>query len=155
MKICGSKQAGQEPVAKQILQRKWGWIGHTLRKPASSTIRQALTWNLQGKRKRSQPGVMGISKWSLRDADLGNGDGLLLHDLVDGRAVCVHHLVKLINAADAAVGQDQRSSLQHHLPCHWVLHHCCRQTHARRPSPCGVLTCKQVLDFKIQTTLLF
>ena len=35
----------QEPVGKQILRRKWGWIGHTLRKPATSTTRQALTWN--------------------------------------------------------------------------------------------------------------
>nr|KAG5714692.1 hypothetical protein BaRGS_000180 [Batillaria attramentaria] len=49
------ERAGQEPVAKQILRRKWGWIGHTLRKPASSTIRQALTWNPQGKRKRGRP----------------------------------------------------------------------------------------------------
>nr|KAG5704999.1 hypothetical protein BaRGS_022841 [Batillaria attramentaria] len=51
------ERAGQEPVAKQILkfQRKWGWIGHTLRKPASSTTRQALTWNPQGKRKRGRP----------------------------------------------------------------------------------------------------
>ena len=39
------ERAGQEPVAKQILRRKWGWIGHTLRKPASSTTRQALTWD--------------------------------------------------------------------------------------------------------------
>nr|KAG5688556.1 hypothetical protein BaRGS_010191 [Batillaria attramentaria] len=46
------ERAGQEPAAKQILRRKWGWIGHTLRKPASSTTRQALTWNPQGKRKR-------------------------------------------------------------------------------------------------------
>nr|KAG5692954.1 hypothetical protein BaRGS_031532 [Batillaria attramentaria] len=49
------ERAGQEPVAKQILRRKWGWIGHTLRKPASSTTRQALTWNPQGKRKRGRP----------------------------------------------------------------------------------------------------
>ena len=49
------ERAGQKPVAKQILRRKWGWIGHTLRKPASSTTRQALTWNLQGKRKRGRP----------------------------------------------------------------------------------------------------
>ena len=42
-------------MAKQILRRKWGWIGHTLRKPASSTTRQALTWNPQGKRKRGRP----------------------------------------------------------------------------------------------------
>ena len=49
------ERAGQEPVAKQILRRKWGWIGHTLRKPASSTTRQALTWNPQGERKRGRP----------------------------------------------------------------------------------------------------
>ena len=49
------ERAGQEPVAKQILRSKWGWIRHTLRKPASSTTRQALTWNPQGKRKRGRP----------------------------------------------------------------------------------------------------
>nr|KAG5690802.1 hypothetical protein BaRGS_010983 [Batillaria attramentaria] len=49
------ERAGQEPVAKQILRRKWSWIGHTLRNPASSTTRQALTWNPQGKRKRGRP----------------------------------------------------------------------------------------------------
>ena len=46
------ERAGQKPVAMQILRRKWGWIGHTLRKPVSSTIHKALTWNPQGKRKR-------------------------------------------------------------------------------------------------------
>ena len=45
----------QEPVEKQILMRKWGWIGHTLRKPAATTTRQALTWNPQGKRRRGRP----------------------------------------------------------------------------------------------------
>ena len=49
------ERAGQEPVAKEILKRKWSWIGHTLRKPASSITRQALTWNPQGKRKRGWP----------------------------------------------------------------------------------------------------
>ena len=49
------ERAGQEPVAKQILRRKWGWIGHTLTKPASSTTRQALTWNPQGKKKKERP----------------------------------------------------------------------------------------------------
>ena len=48
------ERAEQEPMAKQILRRKWGWIGHTLRKPASSTTCQALTWNPQGKRKRGR-----------------------------------------------------------------------------------------------------
>ena len=49
------ERAGQEPAAKQILRRKWGWIRHTLRKPASSTTRQALTWNPQRKRKTGRP----------------------------------------------------------------------------------------------------
>nr|KAG5701011.1 hypothetical protein BaRGS_022722 [Batillaria attramentaria] len=29
------ERAGQEPVAKQILRRKWGWFGHTLGHEAS------------------------------------------------------------------------------------------------------------------------
>ena len=49
------ERAGQESAAKQTLLRKWGWIGHTLRKAASSTTRQALIWNPQGKRKRGRP----------------------------------------------------------------------------------------------------
>ena len=49
------ERAGQEPVSKQILKRKWSWIGHTLRKPPNSTTRQALRWNPQGKRKRGRP----------------------------------------------------------------------------------------------------
>ena len=49
------KQAGQTSAAEQVLRRKWGWIGHTLRKPVSSITRQALSWNPQGKRKRGRP----------------------------------------------------------------------------------------------------
>ena len=49
------QRAGQDPVYEQIVRRKWGWIGHTLRKPSSSITRQALTWNPQGKRKRGRP----------------------------------------------------------------------------------------------------
>jgi hypothetical protein len=49
------ERADQEPVTKKIMWRKWGWIGHTLKKPACSTTRQALTWNPQGKRKRGRP----------------------------------------------------------------------------------------------------
>ena len=45
----------QEPVGRQILRRKWGWIGHALRKEASNITRQSLTWNPQGKRRRGRP----------------------------------------------------------------------------------------------------
>ena len=49
------ERAGQEPVSKQILKRKWSWIGHTLGKPPNNTTRQALRWNPQEKRKRGRP----------------------------------------------------------------------------------------------------
>ena len=45
----------QKPIEEEILQKRWRWIGHTLRKPASNTTRQALKWNPQGKRKRGRP----------------------------------------------------------------------------------------------------
>ena len=49
------RRTNQQPVEEDILQRRWRWIGHTLRKPASNTTRQSLTWNPQGKRKRGRP----------------------------------------------------------------------------------------------------
>jgi hypothetical protein len=39
----------------QIRKRKWGWLGHTLRKPTEDITRQALEWNPQGKRGRGRP----------------------------------------------------------------------------------------------------
>ena len=45
------------------------------------------------------------------DTCFGNGNGLLLHGLVDGHLILHIHLVKLVNAADAIVCQHQRSSL--------------------------------------------
>ena len=47
--------SGTRTSSQANLKRKWGWIGHTLRKLASSITRQALTWNPQGKRKRGRP----------------------------------------------------------------------------------------------------
>lgn len=49
------QQTGQQLVEEEILQRCWRWVGHTLRKSASSTVRHALFWNPQGKRKRGRP----------------------------------------------------------------------------------------------------
>ncbi|XP_076352639.1 uncharacterized protein LOC143248088 [Tachypleus tridentatus] len=45
----------QAPIENDIKKRKWEWIGHTLRNPASSVIRRALDWNPQGKRKVGRP----------------------------------------------------------------------------------------------------
>ena len=41
----------QEHIPTEIAGRKWVWIGHVLRKPGTNTTKQALKWNLQGKRK--------------------------------------------------------------------------------------------------------
>ena len=38
-----------------IRQRKWRWLGHTLRKGPGDITQQALRWNPQGKRKRGRP----------------------------------------------------------------------------------------------------
>ena len=43
------KRIKQQPA--EVLQRRWGWIGHALRKPKTCITRQALTWNPQGKTK--------------------------------------------------------------------------------------------------------
>ena len=48
-------RTNQSPVETEIKKRKWSWIGHTLRKPASNITRQALYWNPQGKRKVGRP----------------------------------------------------------------------------------------------------
>ena len=38
-------RAGQERIDIQMRRRKWGWIGHTPRKPTSNVTRHALRWN--------------------------------------------------------------------------------------------------------------
>ncbi|XP_078348429.1 uncharacterized protein LOC144633428 [Oculina patagonica] len=45
----------QERINIQIRRRKWGWIGHTLRKTNCNVTKQALRWNPQGKRSRGRP----------------------------------------------------------------------------------------------------
>ena len=45
----------QAPIEIDVRKRKWGWIGHTLRKNSSNITRQALEWNPQGKRKVGRP----------------------------------------------------------------------------------------------------
>ena len=49
------KRTRQHPIEVDILQRRWEWFGHTLRKSSSNITRQALTWNPQVKRKRGRP----------------------------------------------------------------------------------------------------
>ncbi|KAJ4443307.1 hypothetical protein ANN_04975, partial [Periplaneta americana] len=42
-------------ICYQIKQRKWNWIGHTLRKPDGAIEKTAIDWNPQGARKIGRP----------------------------------------------------------------------------------------------------
>ena len=50
------ERTSQVQIEIEILKRRWGWHGHTLRKPNTNITRQALTLNPQGKRKRGGGG---------------------------------------------------------------------------------------------------
>jgi len=54
-KISNTELWNQQPINEEILKRKWGWIGHTLRKPVSNITRQALFWNPPRNRKVGGP----------------------------------------------------------------------------------------------------
>ena len=43
------------PIPETIKERKWRWVGHTLRQYPTSITRQALDWNPQGKHRRGRP----------------------------------------------------------------------------------------------------
>lgn len=43
------------PINQEIKKRKWGWIGHTMRKDDNEIAKQAFNWNPQGSRKRGRP----------------------------------------------------------------------------------------------------
>ena len=47
----------QVSIADAIKQRKWRWIGHTLRRGQPNIARCALDWNPQGSRKRGRPAL--------------------------------------------------------------------------------------------------
>ena len=49
------QSCNQVKPASEVQKRKWGWIGHTLRKPQSEITRKILEWNPQGKRKPGRP----------------------------------------------------------------------------------------------------
>ena len=48
------KRTGEVTVEVEIMRRRWGWLGHTLRKPEDNITRQALSWNPHEKRKRGR-----------------------------------------------------------------------------------------------------
>ena len=46
-------RAKQRPIELEIWQRKWGWLGHTLRRPPGDIAKAALEWNPEGTRPRT------------------------------------------------------------------------------------------------------
>ena len=38
-----------------LIQKRWGWPGHVLRKPSKDMTKVALRWTPEGKRKRGRP----------------------------------------------------------------------------------------------------
>ena len=48
-------RTNQDNVQTQILQRKFRWLGHTLRKENTDITKTALRWNPQGNRNRGRP----------------------------------------------------------------------------------------------------
>jgi hypothetical protein len=49
------EMTGQININKEIRQRKFGWVGHTLRKDDREPCKAALQWNPQGTRARGRP----------------------------------------------------------------------------------------------------
>jgi hypothetical protein len=49
------EMTSQININKEIRKRKFGWIGHTLRKDDSEPCKAALQWNLQGTRGMGRP----------------------------------------------------------------------------------------------------
>lgn len=81
---------------------------------------------------------------------LGDGERLLLHDLVQHRACAVAHLVELVDAADAVVAEHQSSGLQDELPGLRVLHHVGGETHGARALPRRVLAAGHQVEDVLQ-----
>ena len=68
------------------------------------------------------------------DARFGNGDGLLLHDFVDGNAVDVAHLVEFVDTDDASVGEDHGTGFEAAFAGFFVAGDSCGETDARGAS---------------------
>ena len=65
------------------------------------------------------------------DTSLGDRNSLLLHHLVDVGPVSLVHLVKLIDATDTKVCQDEGSTLENQLLGQWVSDDGCCEANSR------------------------
>ena len=61
-RICNEgiwKQTGQRPIEKDIKQRAWGWIGHTLRRPDGYVAKGPLRGTRRGSAREGDPDTPG------------------------------------------------------------------------------------------------
>ena len=77
------RRCHQKPISTEILERKWRWVGHTLRKSGTEICKQALDWNPQGHRSRGRP--RGSWRRSLND-DIRRVDPNLTWTQIKARA---------------------------------------------------------------------
>ncbi|KAJ4431028.1 hypothetical protein ANN_19621 [Periplaneta americana] len=56
--MAGLCEGGNEPPGSlKAISKKWGWLGHTLRRPPDDPARKALDWNPQGSRGIGRPKI--------------------------------------------------------------------------------------------------
>jgi hypothetical protein len=60
------EMTGQININKEIRKRKFGWIGHTLRKDDSEPCKAALQWNPQGARGSGRPKNHGVERYLMK-----------------------------------------------------------------------------------------
>ncbi|XP_071141986.1 uncharacterized protein [Mytilus edulis] len=49
------KKTKSQDIETTLLQKRWRWLGHVLRKPQGDMTNVALRWTPEGKRKRGRP----------------------------------------------------------------------------------------------------
>lgn len=75
------------------------------------------------------------------DTGLGDRDGLLLHDFVDGHSVDIRHLVKLVDTHHTTIGEHHSTCFEPSFSCH--THQCLAYRLAVRTSMLtGILVCR-------------
>ena len=65
----------QAQIEIEIVKRRWGWLGHTLRKPSTNITRQVLTWNPKARergRDKKTPGGVTSRQTSSKQGMAGN-----------------------------------------------------------------------------------
>lgn len=70
------------------------------------------------------------------DSSLGNGDSLLLHDLMDCHSINVVHFIELIDADYTPISKNHGTSLKSLLACLSLRDYSRSQTHTTGPAAC-------------------